>query len=479
MNRHWTCCLAGLTCMVLLAGHCSGAYALDSRFELDPRVLDRKIAPAAKKGTTGHPRKSARKAARTVQPPTAAATTTPAEQPVASGAEKYPGTSLSLFRITPSTSAEGMASIRDLWKRLVPTPQPEGPLEIKADNFTLSLDPKMYEFIPAADGKSIIIDANRNLPPPVRSLIQGHDHDVRIVSESPTAGKRFYTQLLQAAGFYSVEPDFSMEFGNDPRLTVRADYRIERTPESLMRNETVLLYTGSGRYALPESLQGFLGNAGFQVIEPDLPRHDPSRKRDRFIQVASGSQFQVVDTVLAALGHETEAGKAIEFTGWSLQGISLKVRVDRAFDVKGKKYAVAAFDGNPVTYTLTRLLETQGMTVIVIGKEDDFSTVTRKLLAALELPASYDRHRLWPLSETPYTVQMTGFLLHEPGSDRNIFLTDRNVEPLIINLIDLNGYAVTALQPQTTHDLTPPGSAVTSSVPSSPEGRPLSRPEIP
>ena len=266
MNRHWTCCLAGLTCMVLLAGHCSGAYALDSRFELDPRVLDRKIAPAAKKGTTGHPRKSARKAARTVQPPTAAATSTPAEQPVASGAEKYPGTSLSLFRITPSTSAEGMASIRDLWKRLVPKPQPEGPLEIKADNFTLSLDPKMYEFIPAADGKSIIIDANRNLPPPVRSLIQGHDHDVRIVSESPTAGKRFYTQLLQAAGFYSVEPDFSMEFGDDPRLTVRADYRIERTPESLMRNETVLLYTGSGRYALPESLQGFLGNAGFQVI---------------------------------------------------------------------------------------------------------------------------------------------------------------------------------------------------------------------
>jgi hypothetical protein len=155
----------------------------------------------------------------------------------------------------------------------------------------------------------------------------------------------------------------------------------------------------------------------------------------------------VADTVLAALGLETEAGKSIEFTGWVNQGISLMVRVDRAFIYKGKPYALAAFDGNPVTYTLTRLLETQGVTVVVLGQEDDFHAVTGKLLAALKFPATFDRHRLWPLRETPYTVQMSGYLLRDTTSGRNIFLTDREVTPLLLDLIDRNGYAVTGIQP--------------------------------
>jgi hypothetical protein len=94
-----------------------------------------------------------------------------------------------------------------------------------------------------------------------------------------------------------------------------------------------------------------------------------------------------------------------------------------------------------------RLLEHQEVTVVVLEKDDDFHAVTRKLLAALKLPASFDMHRLWPLRETPYTVQMSGYLLHDPGTGRNIFLTDREVTPLLLDLIERNGYVVTVTQP--------------------------------
>lgn len=445
MNRRMTYGLAGLICGLALIARFSGeAFALDRRFELDTRDLDRKTTPVVpdKKATT--PKSVPRKTAAPIRRAPSGATSTPR---VTTRSETYTEGRLSLFKMTPSSDAGAMTTVRALWDRLVPATQPEGPLELRADNFTLTLDPKSYQIIPAADGGKIIIDSNRNLPPLIRSLILEKDPALRIVSEAPTAGKRFFSQLLQAAGFYSVEPDFAVEFGEDPRLSVRADYRIERTAESLMRNETVLLYTGSGRYALPQSLQGFLGNAGFLVIEPDLPRHDNPSHRDRFIQAPVGTRFQVADTVLAALGLEPETGKSIEFTGWVNQGISLMVRVDRAFEYQGKPFALAAFDGNPVSYTLTRLLETQGVTVIVLNREDDFHAVTGKLLAALKLPASFDMHRLWPLRDTPYTVQMSGYFFREPGADRNIFFTDREVTPLLLDLIERNGYAVTGVRP--------------------------------
>lgn len=428
-------------CSTIIAGFSGEASALDRRFELDTQSLDRKISPVRHEKQAPSRKSAPRKASPTRQAPSV--TTLPSRAPA--GSEKYTEGRLSLLKMTPSPGEEALDTVHALWDRLVPAAQPEGPLELRTDNFTLSLDLKSYQLFPAADGGKIIIDANRSLPPLIRSLILEKDPALRIVSETPAAGKRFFSQLLQAAGFYSVQPDFTIAFGDDPRLSVRADYRIERTPESLMNNETVLLYTGFDRYALPQSLRGFLGNAGFQVIEPDLPGHDAPQRRDRFIQVPAGSRFQVADTVLAALGLETEAGKSIEFTGWVKQGISLMVRVDRAFEYKGRPFALAAFDGNPVTYTLTRLLETQGVTVVVLNQDDDFHAVTGKLLTALKLPASFDLHRLWPLRETPYTVQMSGYLLRDPATGQNVFITDREATPLLLDLIDRNGYAVSGV----------------------------------
>jgi hypothetical protein len=428
MNRQMTIGLVGLMCgVVVIAGFCGVASALDV-------PVNRATAAKSVPRKTPAPIRQAPAGVTSV----ARGTT---------GAETYTEVRQSLLMMTPTSGEAAMTTLLALWDRLVPAAQLVGPLEIRADNFSLSLDPKAYQFIPAADGGRIIVDARRNIPPLIRTLIQEKDPALRIVSDAPTSGKRFSTQLLQAAGFYSVEPDFTMEFGDDPRLSVRADYRIERTPESLMRNEAVLLYTDPGGYALPQSLQGFLGNSGFQVIEPDVSRHNTLPHRDRFIQVPAGSRLRVADTVLAALDLDTEADKIIKLTGWVNQGISLSVHVDRIFEFKGRHYAVAAFDGNPVTYNLMRLLEHQEVTVVVLEKDDDFHAVTRKLLTALKLPASFDMHRLWPLRETPYTVQMSGYLLHDPGTGRNIFLTDREVTPLLLDLIERNGYAVTVTQP--------------------------------
>ncbi len=421
-----------LAVLALIGGIVGEAYPLDRRFELDTQLLEQKITSAAKvKQSLPGQRPSRKSEARLRRSP-------PVKESVT------PDVGVTLLNIAPAHVPEELAALRALWDKLIPESRIQGTLELGSDNFSLVLDPRSYQVMPASDGGRIIIDANRTIPPLVKKLIQEKDPALRIVSGSPLAGNGFLWQLLQSAGFYSVEPDFTLEFGDDPRLSVRAEYRIERTAESLLRNETVLLYAASGRYAMPPSLWSFLGASGFRVIEPDLPRHDAPVLRNRFIQLSGGSPLQVADTVLAALGMATEAGKSIEFPGWVRQGITLKVRPDRSFSSMGKRFALTVYDGNPATYTLTRLLESEGVTVVLLAQGDDSHAVTEKLFAALNLPARFDSHPLWPLGDTPYTVRMSGFLLRD-SEHRTLFFTDREATPLMLDLIARNGYAVTGV----------------------------------
>ena len=418
----------------LLAGFCSVASAVDPRFELEIKELSRKMGPINQQKRPLRLKTTPRKRATTPRPVMASIPRS------STNLDPYPDSLLTLIKLAPSSGEMAMTTLHALWDRLIPAPHPDALLELQSDNFMLTLDPNVYQLLPAADGGKVIIDATRSLPPLIKNLIQEKDPLLRIVSETPAAGKPFFSQLLRAAGFYSVEPEFTLEFGDDPRLSVRAEYRIERTAESLLHNETVLLYTSEGRYALPLSLKKFLSGAGFQVIEPDLPPHDTAPRRDRVIQARAGERFQVADLLLDALGLETEAGKGIEFTGWKHRGINLMVQVDRSFTYNGKPFALAAYDGDPINYTLTRLLESQGVTVVILSRKDDFHAVIEKLLAALKLPASFDRHSLWPMRETPYTVQVSGYLVRDSSAERNILLTDREISPLLLDLMKQNGY---------------------------------------
>ena len=425
--------------LVLLGGR---ADALDRRFELDPQLLEQKSVPAVKAKRLVSPQRPPGRSEVRLRRSAVPDGSLPRR-----GKTSGSGVGGVVMKIVPPSGRQEMASLHTLWDKLIPGVQMEGGLELGADNFSLALAGGAYEISPAADGGRIIIDANRTIPPLVGALIREKEPAIRIVTGTPGSGKRFYSQLLNSAGFYSVEPDFTVEFGDDPRLSVSAEYRIERTAESFLHNETVLLYTHVGRYAIPPSLQGFLGAAGFRVVEPDLPPHDSPPLRDRFIPLSGGGRLQVVDTVLDAVGVAPEAGKSIEFPGWVPQGITLKVRVDRFFAVKGRYYALTVYDGNPASYTLVRLLESKGVTVVLLAPEDEQRTVIGKLLAALNLPATLEPHRLWPLRDTPYTVQMSGYLLRDPASGRTTFLTDREVSPLMLELIARNGYAVTGMQP--------------------------------
>jgi hypothetical protein len=292
----------------------------------------------------------------------------------------------------------------------------------------------------------VLVDAEGKIPPLVKALIEDKDPSIRIVSENPRNRKRFMASLLAGARFYSVEENVSLEFGADPKLTVNADFKVEKTPESLLRHEVVLMNVGDYRRGMPPSLVQYLRREGFQVVEPSQAADERGPQKERALYHITARETRgIVDALLRALNVRYEADRNVELYGMGDGGIKLFVRADRYFEDAGDRYVVSYFDGDPITYTLTRLLETRGYRVIVLDPADGFRKVSEKLFSRMRIPGAFAKHDLLPSRDASYGIQMSGFRMRGPtGAGESAFLTNSEIDPLFRDLLDYNGYSIIA-----------------------------------
>jgi len=447
------------------------SYAIDPKFELDPGALSGKSAqsPAPTKqpsgdqaaqqtrGTAnGQTRGAAKKEARgeaarsksyhagrgerkrSTQAARARKSASPAPEVPAANYQ------ITLTKFAPVAQAEAVESARQVWTRLVPPAagRSNDHFDYHSNAFSLSLDPERYPTLTAQDGGTILVDGGGTLPALVRSLIQEKNPRVRIVSENAANRRSFYRSLLTAAQFYSFEEDFSVDFGTDPKITVRADFKIEKNPDSLLKQDVTLLNVAENRRATPDGLVRLLAGNGFRLVEAGSPPYQvPRGAGDLLYQVSEKEPRKILDSLLDALSVPFETGKEIDLYARDNIGVRLDVPVDRYFEDNGQRYVVALFNGDPVTYTLVRLLETKGYRVIMLKAGDDFHSVADQLLSGLHIQGRYGDYDLWSAHNVGYGVRMSGAMIRDNrNGDRNLFVTDRNLDPLVKELADLNGY---------------------------------------
>jgi hypothetical protein len=349
-----------------------------------------------------------------------------------------------LAKLAQGDGAATVEAARQVWPRLVTPATGRGSdhFDYRSSAFSLALDPARYPTLPAQDGGTILVDGAGTLPALVRSLIQEKNPQVRIVSEDASNRRGFYRSLLSAAQFYSFEEDFSVDFGSDPKITVQTDFKIEKSPDSLLRQDITLLNVSETRRATPEGLVKLLAGNGFRLVEAGSPVYQtPGGAADLLYQVTDKEPKKILDSFLVALAVPFETGKNIDLYAKENIGIRLDVPVDRYFEDNGQRYAVALFNGDPVTYTLIRLLETKGYRVIMLQEGDDFRSITDKVLSRLRIPGRYGDYDLWSATKVGYGVRMSGAMIRDSrNGDRNLFVTDRQLDPLVKELADLNGY---------------------------------------
>lgn len=338
---------------------------------------------------------------------------------------------------------EASSRFRTDWDKLIPAKiEQQQPISFQTSAFSLNLDPQRYPVYAAQDGARILLDADSTIPPLVRTLIMEKDPKIRIVSESPKNGKRFLDAMLAAGGFYSVEENFSLEFGTDPKLTVHADYKIEKTAESLLKQDVALF--NDSHYPVPAALTDFLKKEGFSLYEPyAAPRSLVVRTPQQLHQITASSQTDMVDTMLKALDVSTERDRRLDVFAADNNGISLSVKAERTFSRNGQRFVVTRFDGDPVTYTLFRILETKGYRVVILENQDTFRKVAEKLFSRMQIKGNFGQHSLLAGVGATYDIKMSGYRLEDtalPGG--SLFLTNLELDRIIRTLLTENGYSI-------------------------------------
>jgi hypothetical protein len=346
---------------------------------------------------------------------------------------------------SPRSAQEDIQLTRNAWRRIVAEGgTQQAPLRVEGGNFSLSLDPERYPLLPAADGGKILVDAEGTLPPFVKDILREKEPGVRIVSETPSNLKRFFSALLSAARFYSVEDNFSVHFGSDPKVTVTSDFKIEKSPESLLNNDVILLNIAEKRMGLPPSLTSQLEKEGFHVVDLSPRTSDePSVARHVLYSVTSGTQQGIADAILSVFSVTSQPNRDIELDDGSLSGVRLSVRVDRYLETGGRKVLLSFNEANPVQYTLLKLLQLKGYQVVTIHPTDDFRKVSEKVLSALRISASFGTHHLGDSRESSVDVQLSGFVVGGAAkTEGSTFLTNVGVDPLIREIAGFKGYTV-------------------------------------
>lgn len=339
---------------------------------------------------------------------------------------------------------EVVTKAHEIWNSIVPPKNEQlKPLALQTSTFSLTLDPERYPMFARMDGGRIVLDQNGSIPPLVKSLIEDKDTSVRIVTESPSGNRYFMAALLENAGFYSVEENFTMEFGVDPKLTVQADFKVEKTPESLIKQDVVLV--NSGRTSLPPSLGVFLKKEGFSLYEPFASLKPFAQRDSRTIHsVSAKNQPETIDAILSAFSVSPVRDRRVDVFSADNNGISLSVKAERYFERGGQRFVVTSFDGDPVNYTLFRILETKGYSVVILEAQDDFRRISEKLISRMKIKGAFAQHNLVHDGSAGYSLSMSGFKLDDaqlPGG--GIFLTDRVMDRIVRDLFTENGFTLT------------------------------------
>jgi hypothetical protein len=342
-----------------------------------------------------------------------------------------------------SVAVAGEDKVIKVWHSLFPEESQVLKSITPWEALSLPLDPVRYQLLEAHDGAKILLDRRGLLPPLVTSLITEKYPAVRIVSENQQNPRKLFRSLFAAAGFYSVEEDFTLSFGTDPVITITTDFKIEKNVDSLLHNDIALLNVGANRLPVPSALHSFLEQKGFRIIgQPVSPSKGADSASNLFFQITSRDPVKIADSLLEALSIPYVSGRIIELKTGDEGGASLELWVDRYFELAGRRYAVVNFEKDPANYTLIRLIETKGYNVITLEAGDSFRTIMDKFLDRLSLSGRYGMHDLWNPNVSGYGIQLTGFLIRSERDSRTVFITDREVSSIVKQLANANGYRV-------------------------------------
>ncbi|RNC72300.1 MAG: peptidoglycan-binding protein [Desulfuromonadales bacterium] len=361
---------------------------------------------------------------------------TPAEETVATTAPKPPVAEEPQRSVPPPRPVPVAAELSfstallRLWEELIPGQAGVEPLTLNGK----VLDPVNYPVLLAADGGKILIDLRGTLTPQTRNQLTQKFPDLRIVSRGEDRVKSFISSLVKMAEFARADENVSVDFGADPKLTVRADFKIARVPTTQRGPETVLLFLDDNGPCLPPHLRNYLTNKGYQVAEFCSATSSTFAEPGYDLRaIPSSSPCDMTISLLDALSIKLDRNRIVSGAMGSGTENRFSIRVEGYFEAGGKRFILNCSENDSYNYTLFRLLQLQGYGLVEPRDTDDFAAVTDRLLTELTYPHTFGRHEL---DYGKYRIGVTGFkVTRRDTSSGRLLITSRPSDPVFAHLL--------------------------------------------
>jgi LysM repeat protein len=146
--------------------------------------------------------------------------------------------------------------------------------------------------------------------------------------------------------------------------------------------------------------------------------------------VTGADSYQLAEGVLNALAIPWTADKVVEGNSGSENGERFSIKVDRYLEFRSKKYVVTVSSQDPFAYTMLRLLEMGGYTIIRLNVKTDFTSLASQLLTNLEIPFTPGIHRFKSISGKGETRELNGVTTTLPHKRVRLFLTDTPLDAI-------------------------------------------------
>lgn len=144
---------------------------------------------------------------------------------------------------------------------------------------------------------------------------------------------------------------------------------------------------------------------------------------------------EIVDSLMNILALKWGKNQIIETSPGKGGGDRFSVKVDRYFEHNNNRYIVSLSDNDPFTYTLFRLLEVEGYTVVRVSPADDFAEIVSSLLTHLDITYRYTEHLLMLNDKNRTITRVTGFLFtRDTNPPRQVLITESPVAALTAEL---------------------------------------------
>jgi len=322
----------------------------------------------------------------------------------------------------------------------------EGSIRIDRDSYPVIRNPKVEQ--------KVILDTEGKIPPSLRSKLEAQGSAAQVVSvKKGDSLHDTVSNLLSRLGFQSLPSNRPVEIQDGGvGLQVKGEWMVTAPEESGGRQEVLIINLTDDPGRTPDYLKDYLSLKGMSLKEILIP----------------SSPFPRVPATLAVKGPEVESrveswprekGALVDallksyeisfFSGEQLsvplrEGIRLDAKIDRRFEIGGKKVALFF---RAVGEELKRALqEREGLRVIEIDLAALSSReLIARLLEFLGEKTAYREHRFSATeggAKDKMVLSLAGFFLVH----RSLFLTDREIPTRLQKFFGEKGLRVVYFQ---------------------------------